>query len=367
MSIYWVAALSFLITFFVTPQIIKLAKKFSIIDDPKRTHPAILHKKPIPRGGGAAIFISIFLSYFFLSFFNPNLIDKHIIGVFLGAILVVIVGILDDKYDLNPYLRLGSNFLAVAIVVAFGVGITWIANPLGGQIHFDEIIFRFSLPEGWLFGGPHSVILFADIFAFLWIAWLMNAMNWSSGVDGQLSGVAAIATITLGFVAIKYLATDPNQVPLATLAFITAGSYMGFLPWSFYPQKIMPGYSGGALAGFLIGVLSILAGGKLAVAAIVLAVPLVDGTWAISRRLFKRTSPVWGDKGHLHHQLLALGWKIPQIALFYYAVTIVLSIFALSLDGRGKFFAIIMIFILLFSGLATIAALLNKIRFKHEF
>lgn len=365
MSIYWAAIISFLIAFFVTPQIIKFAKKFSITDDPKRAHPAILHKKTIPRGGGAAIFASIFISYLLLSFFDPSLINKHIVGVFLGATLVIIVGILDDKYDLSPYLRLGSNFLAVAIVVAFGVGITWIANPLGGQIHFDEIIFRFSLPEGLLFGGPHSIILFADIFAFLWIAWLMNAMNWSSGVDGQLSGITSIATLTLGFVAVKYLATDPNQTPLAILAFITAGSFLGFLPWSFYPQKIMPGYSGGALAGFLIGVLSILAGGKLAIAAIVLAVPLVDGTWAISRRLLNRKSPVWGDKGHLHHQLLALGWKIPQIALFYYVITAALSIFALNLDGRGKFFAIIMLFILLFAILATIAALLNKLRFKH--
>lgn len=364
MNIYLVAGLSLIASFLITPLVIKLTKKLTIIDFPTRSHPAILHKKPIPRGGGIVILVSVFFTYLFFTIFNPNLIDKHIIGVFLGSLLVVFVGVLDDKYDLNPYLRLGSNFLAAAIVVAFGIGITWVANPFDGQIRFDEIIISFSFPEGGLFGGPHSIVLLADIFAFLWIVWLMNALNWSSGVDGQLSGITAIVTVALGFVAVKYLSTDPTQVPLATLAFATAGSYLGFLPWNFYPQKIMPGYSGGSLAGFLIAVLSILAGGKLAVVAIVLSVPLVDGIWAISRRVIKGRSPVWGDKEHLHHQLLELGWKIPQVALFYYFVTIILAISALSLDSRGKFFAIIMLFILFLGGLVTITTLLRRFKFK---
>lgn len=364
MNIYWAAFASFTASFLVTPLVIKLAKRFRIVDYPSRRHPAILHKKPLPRAGGAAILTAILLTYLFFSILDPALITKHLIGVFIGALIVVFVGILDDKYDINPYVRLGSNFLAAAAVVAFGVGITWVANPFDGQIRFDEIIVRFSLPEGGLFGGPHSIILFADIFAFLWIAWLMNAMNWSSGVDGQLSGITAIATVALGFVAVTFLETDPNQIPLAILAFVTAGAYLGFLPWSFYPQKIMPGYSGGSLAGFLIAVLSILAGGKLAIAAIVLAVPLVDGFWAIGRRILKGRLPVWGDKEHLHHQLLALGWKIPQVALFYYSITIILAVFALSLDSRGKFFAIIMLFVLFLSGLATIAALVRRFKYK---
>lgn len=365
MNIYWVAIISFTASLLITPLIIKLANKFGVIDFPTRAHPAILHKKPIPRGGGIAILISIFFTYLFFAILDPNLITKHIIGVFIGALIIVLVGVLDDKYDLNPYVRLGSNFLAAAAVVAFGVGITWIANPFDGQIRFDEIIIRFSLPEGGAFGGPHSIILIADIFAFLWIMWLTNALNWSSGVDGQLSGITTIATVALGFVAISYLSADPTQIPLATLAFATAGSYLGFLPWSFYPQKIMPGYSGGALAGFLVAILSILAGGKLAIAVIVLAVPLVDGIWAIGRRILRRRLPVWGDREHLHHQLLALGWSIPKTALFYYFVTIALAIFALSLDSRGKFFAIIMLFVVFLAVLITIAALSRRLKLRQ--
>ena len=364
MIIYWAAVFGFIASFLITPLVIKLAKKFSLIDYPTRSHPAILHKKPIPRGGGLAIFSAIILIYILLAVFDASLITKQVIGVFLGASIVVAVGILDDKYNISPYFRLASNFLAAGVVVAFGVGITWIANPFDGQIRFDDIIYYFSLPEGGLFGGPHTIVLFADIFALLWIVWLMNAMNWSSGIDGQLSGITAIAAITLGFVAIGYLEVDPNQVPLAILSFIVAGSFLGFLPWSFYPQKIMPGYSGGALSGYLIAVLSILAGGKLAVALIVIAVPLIDGLWAIGRRLLKGRSPVWGDKEHLHHQLLALGWKIPKIAIFYYLITMVLAAFALSLDSRGKFFAIIMVFVLSFAGLVTFSILLKRFNFK---
>jgi len=364
MDFYLAAVLSLTVCFLVTPLVIIFAKKYSFIDFPTRPHPAIIHKKPLPRAGGAAIFFAIFTIYALAALFDPSLITKHMVGVFLGGLIVVIVGLLDDKHDINPYVRLASNFLAAGVVVAFGVGITLIANPLGGQIRFDEIIFSFTLPNVGFFGGPHSIVLFADLFALLWIVWFMNAMNWSSGVDGQLSGVTAIAVITLGFVAIRYLDTDPNQVPLALLAFIAAGAFLGFLPWSFYPQKIMPGYSGGALAGYLIAVLSILAGGKLAVAAIVLSVPIIDGVWAMGRRVLKGKSPVWGDKEHFHHQLLSLGWKIPQIALLYYFITLTLAVIALSLGSKEKFFAIIMLFILIFAGLITITALLRKLDIK---
>ncbi len=364
MNTYWAVGVGFIISLLVTPTVIKFAKNLNIVDYPDRPHPAIIHNKPIPRGGGVAVLISIFATYFFFTLLNAHLITKQLVGVFLGAGVVVVVGVLDDKLDLNPYIRLASNFLAAGVVVAFGVGITSIFNPFGGQIRFDEFIIKVVVPNGAIFGGTHSIILLADLFAFVWIAWLINALNWSSGVDGQLSGIAAIAAVTLGFVATKYLAVDPTQIPLAVLAFATAGAYLGFLPWSFYPQKIMPGYSGGALAGFLIAVLSILAGGKLAVVLIVLAVPLMDGVWAIGRRVLKRRLPVWGDREHLHHQLLNLGWKIPQIALFYYFVTIVLAAFALTLGSRGKFFAIIMIFIILLAVLITIATLNRRLKFK---
>lgn len=333
----------------LTPLTIYLAQKWGFVDDPKRVHPAILHTRPIPRAGGIPTLIALVIT--FLLFNSP---DRHILGIFVASVIIVLVGVLDDKFDLNPYSRLATNFLAALLVVAAGVGITWITNPLGGQIRFDQIVVNFDL------FGAHSIILLADIFALLWIVWVMNALNWSSGVDGQLSGVVAIATLVTGIVALRYVSTDPSQTPVAMLSFAAAGAYLGFLPYSFYPQKIMPGYGGATLAGFLLAVLSILAGGKLATTLLVLAVPLVDAFWTIIRRLLRGRSPVWGDRQHLHHRLLDLGWTIPQVALFYWSVCAIFGLIALSLDSETKLFALVLGGTGILAILITIALILNK-------
>ncbi|HEX7456223.1 MAG TPA: MraY family glycosyltransferase [Candidatus Nanoarchaeia archaeon] len=352
-------------SFFITPVTIWAAKKFLVLDFPWRPHPGILHKRPIPRAGGVATFLAIVVTYLIFIFFSGQAVfDKHLIGILIAGLLVVCVGVLDDKYDINPYLRLFTNVLAAGIIVASGVGITWFTNPFGGQIHLDETIIRFNVPGILPFGffaGPHSIVLLADIFAFIWIVWVMNALNWSSGVDGQLPGIATIGLISLGIAATRYLAADPNQLAVAILAFAAAGAYLGFLPWSFYPQKIMPGYGGATLAGMIIASLSILAGAKLATTALLLIVPLVDGVWAIVRRLAARRSPVWGDREHLHHQLLALGWSKPQVAILYYLLAAGFAYLALTLDHRGRFFAISVGGVVILAVLISLARLVKKI------
>ncbi len=340
---------SFLVAVITTPLTILLAKKFGLVDNPKRSHPAILHKKPIPRGGGIPTFLAIFLTTLL---FTP--LDQHLVGIFIGGLILVLVGVLDDKYDLNPYLRLIANFLAALVVVASGIGITWITNPFGGQIRFDQIILPFN------FFGMHQLVLFADLFALVWIVWVMNALNWSSGVDGQLSGIVVVSTFIMGMVALKYVNSDPTQTPVAVLSFSVMGAYLGFLLFSFYPQKIMPGYGGSTLAGFLLAVLAILAGGKLATALLVLTVPLVDAFWAIIRRLLSRKSPVWGDRDHLHHHLLDLGFSIPQISLFYIFVCAIFGTVSLLLDSQSKLFALALVATGIFGLLITVSLVLRK-------
>ncbi|OGY25022.1 MAG: hypothetical protein A2Y57_02555 [Candidatus Woykebacteria bacterium RBG_13_40_7b] len=356
------AFFAFFLSLILTRITITLAKKLNILDYPGRPHPAILHKIPIPRAGGIPIILAIAASYFI---FSPSL-DKHVLGILLGGLLVVVIGILDDKYDLNPYLRLLSNFLAGLIVVASGVGITWITNPFDGQIRLDSILYQFNFPDILpynFFAGPHSIILLADIFAILWIVWIMNAINWSSGVDGQLSGIAAISILVLGAVALKYLQADPTQGSVASLAFVSGGAYLGFLPWSFYPQKIMPGYGGAALAGFLLATLSILAGGKLATAFLVLAVPLVDGFWVILRRLIlEKRNPVWGDKKHFHHLLLSFGWQKYQIATLYWLIALLFGSLALIMTSKEKIFAITIIIVIILGTVITLGYILSKRR-----
>jgi UDP-GlcNAc:undecaprenyl-phosphate GlcNAc-1-phosphate transferase len=192
----------------------------------------------------------------------------------------------------------------------------------------------------------------------------MNALNWSSGVDGQLSGIAIIGLLALGVAANRYSTTDSSQIVVTTLSFAAAGSYLGFLPWSFYPQKIMPGYGGATLAGMLLASLSILAGAKLATIVLVLIIPLVDGAWAIIRRIAAHRSPVWGDKMHLHHQLLALGWSKRQVAVFYYFLSALFAYLALGLDHRERFFAILVGGVVILAALITLAQVISKLEKK---
>ncbi len=369
MTVFYLVLIATVVSFAITPLVIILARRFQILDFPWRAHPAILHKLPIPRAGGVATYSAILITYAILAFLNvPSILDKHVIGILVAGLLVVGVGILDDKYDINPYARLATNIVAVAIIVASGVGITWFTNPFGGQIRLDSIIFQFDFPSILPFGffaGEHSIILLADLFAFLWIIWVMNALNWSSGVDGQLSGIAVIGFIALGFAGLKYLGSDPTQLAPTTLAFISGGAYLGFLAWSFYPQKIMPGYGGSTLAGMILASLSIIAGAKLATTALLLIIPIIDGLWAIVRRILARKSPVWGDKEHLHHQLLSLGWKKWQVALFYYFLCSIFAFLAVTLDNTGRAFAFALAAMLLLACLVTLRQLVEKVRLNE--
>ena len=348
--------LSFLIAFFSTPLTIKLANKFGLVDDPKkRRHPAHVHKGVIPRAGGLPIYLGIFLTTFFLV-----ALTKKLIGVFLGAGLTVLIGIWDDKYDLNPYLRLVGNFIAALLVVGFGVGIAYITKPFGGIIHLDQPRIYFN------FYGPHSIWVLSDIFALIFIVWTMNMVNWSKGVPGQLPGVVTIAALTLGILSLRFALTDPLQVPITLLCFITAGSFLGFLPFNFDPQKIMPGYGGGALGGFMLAVLSILSFGKLATALLVLAVPTFDAIFVLIRRIASGHSPVWADRGHLHHKLLDLGWSFRQIALFYWLICAILGAAALTLQSEGKLFAILLIGCVCFGGILWLTKFLSWPRLSES-
>lgn len=319
--------LAFIATFFVKA----IYTKYGWLDDPStQKHPKVVHTYPIPRGGGVAIFIAFFIATFlFLGF------DKHSISILLGGLLLTIVGFIDDRIDLNPYLRLILGFVAACFVVAGGIGIAFITNPFGGIIHLDWPRFSF-----FLLGEQHSIWLISDLFALGWIVWSMNMINWSKGVDGQLPGIVVVAAVVIALLSFRFT-EDVTQWEVSIFAAITAGSYFGFLPWNFYPQKIMPGYGGGSLAGYLLATLAILSGAKVATAILVLGIPTMDAIYTILRRIASGRSPVWGDRGHFHHLLLDLGWGKRRIAVFYWVVSAVLGLLALQLKTQQKFYTIV--------------------------
>lgn len=322
---------SFLVSFVATFIVIKLAPRLGIMDDPGvRLHPAKLHNKPVPRGGGLAVFCAILLSS---SLFLP--FDQRLTGILFGASLVVAIGFLDDRRNLSPYLRLGVQFLAALAVVLSGVGIAFITNPLGGIIDLSAPQLTFEI-----LGEMRTIWVLSALFAFVWIIGLMNAVNWSSGVDGQLSGFAAIAALTIALLSLGFSA-DITQWPVTRLAAISSGAFFGFLVWHKYPQKIMPGFGGATLAGYMLAVLSILSTTKVGTLLVVLAIPIIDALYSIIRRLYQGKSPVWGDRGHLHHRLLDAGWSKQKIAAFYWIGTGLLGILALNLSSKAKFYTMI--------------------------
>lgn len=332
----WLA--SAVISFFVTYLVIRSAGKLGIIDNPQgKTHPKIIHKIPTPRGGGIPIFLALLISSLI---FLP--IDKHLIGILIGAGILGLMGFLDDKYDLNPYLRLILGFAAAAAPIIAGIGISFISSPFGGTIDLSNPRITVDI-----LGGIHSVWVISDLLAILWITFLMNMLNMGAkGVDGQLSGVTVIAAITIALLSLKFSA-DITQWPVIILAGITAGAYLGFLPWHIYPQKIMPGYGGATLAGYLLAVLSILSTTKVGILMVVLGVPLIDTGYTIIRRISTGKSPVWGDTGHLHHRLLSIGWSKSAVAAFYWAVTAALGILALNLNTASKAYTMVGIAVLI--------------------
>lgn len=328
-----------ILTFISVPAVINIAKYFNLVDDPsKRPHPAHTENRVIPRAGGLALFLGIALA---TAIFIP--FAKGTAGIILGASLLVFVGLADDFRDIHPYARFGINVLAAMLAVAGGAGIGFVTDPVsGGVIHFDNIRWSFE------FLGKHSILPIADALAIIWLVWTTNIVGWSSGVDGQMPGFVAISAFVIGILSFSQISIENFPAWTGTaLAFITAGAYLGFLPWNFYPQKIMPGYGGKALAGFLLGTLAILTTAKVGTAVLVLGVPLIDSVYVIISRLSSRRNPVWGSRNHLHHRLLDVGWSKKQVALFYWGVSAILGMVALTVNAKQKFFTVVFIAVIL--------------------
>jgi len=318
--------ISALISFFTTPLVRNYLISAGFVEDPfcknKKTGNATA-TTTIPRGGGLPIYLGILITSLILIPF-----DNHLLAILLAATLTVVVGLFDDIKDISPYPRLLFNLMTALIIVGAGIGINYISNPFGGIIDLPPLI--------------------SSLLVIFWIIWCTNTVGFSGGVEGQLPGFVSIAAIFIGILGLKF-STDITQWPVIILAGAVAGSYLGFLPFNFFPQSIMPGYSGKSLAGFFLSLLSLLSGAKLATLIFLLGVPMIDAVLVIIRRLRQQKSPFFSDNTHLHHQLLRLGWTRPQIAVFYWTITLILGLVSLTLNSQQKFYTFIGIG-LIFSG-----------------
>lgn len=308
-----------------TPLVIRLAHQRRLFDHPDERR---VHKYPIPRLGGIAIFLAIILATWLLF---PG--DSRLTGLQIGLILIFTVGLVDDLYSLPPTIKLLGQITAATAAVCFGITIGSLTNP---------------------FGGPAIVLLpGVDVFlSVIWILLLINTVNLLDGLDGLASGISGIVSISLVALSLTAIVNQPDT---AQLAAVIAGAAAGFLIYNWHPAKIFMGDSGSHVLGFVLGTIAIISGGKLATATLVLALPIIDVAWAFIRRIAQGKSPFSADRGHLHHLILDLGLTQRQTVGVMYLLTAIVGSLALIFGTGGKLLLMAMVILLAIIILALLA------------
>lgn len=291
--------------------------KWNLLDRP---HEYGITRKPIPYSGGIIFFIVFLISTFL--FID---ITKPLAGVIFGALLITFVSFIDDRKRLSPWLRLIVQLLVALIVIFAGIKIQMLSHPFAYDLslRLDGIEFTFLGQKIWLF----SALLIAG-----WLVLMMNVMNWLDGIPGLASGISTIAQISLFILSTRQFHIV-DQTALITLSSVLAASTLAFLFFDFSPPKILMGDTGSMFLGFMLGSLSILAGGKMATALLIMGFPVVDAVFVVLRRIISGKSPIRGDLSHLHHRMLRVGLSERKALLLNFAVCILFAAIALFLHS----------------------------------
>lgn len=323
---------AFAVSAALTPWVRRLALRYEIMARPDESRK--IHTRPIAYLGGVAIFVGFLVSV--AIWLQPT---RQLVALVLGCLVLVVVGVIDDKRGLSPWTKLAAQFAAAGIALSGGIGITNVTNPFGGVI--DLTMGRFDMS---LLGFDFHVMPIANAVSLLWMVGLANTVNFLDGLDGLACGVSAIAAFIMFLVAMGPRVYQPE---VALLAIIVAGAAFGFLPFNFYPARIFMGDSGAYFLGLVLAMLAIYSGAKLATAALVLGFPIMDALWAAVRRLAKRTSPFRADRKHFHHLLLDAGMTQRQAVLTLYAVALVFGTMGLMIDSFAKMVALIVLMVMM--------------------
>ena len=321
------------ISFCTTPLIKVLARKVGAMDVPKDDRR--MHHRPIPRMGGLAIFLG-----FIVSFLIFGKINREIQGILLGAVIIVILGVLDDILTLKALPKFLVQVVAAVIVVVHGCRI--------------EHFLGFSLPA-WL-SYPISVI---------WIVAITNAVNFIDGLDGLAAGVSAISAGTMLIVALL-LVPDGTAMVSAILLACIVGTCIGFIPFNFNPASIFMGDTGSTFLGFMLASVSIFGLFKtyavisFAVPFLVLGLPIFDICFAVIRRLAKGQSPMHADRGHVHHRLIDMGFSQKQAVAISYLLSAILGLAAVVLTDRGEIQALIFLAAVVVVGAIGVGLIFGK-------
>ncbi len=318
-----------------------------------------LDRAPIPYPAGVVIYIVFSLLAFL---FFPH--TKELTGMIIAGGILTLYSAFDDRMRFKAGSKIFLHLIVAAIIVITGTGIEVISNPFGGV--FDLTLWSIPLQ---FFGHTYTLMPLADGFTILWIFFVMNAINLLDGIPGLVSGVGSIASATLWGLGIL-LVLSPHTTPLekeaamhfSQLAILLLGTLLVFNRFDIFPAKVIIGDSGAMFIGFILALLSIYSGGKVATTLIVLGLPLVDMVWVAIRRIMRGESPLKADSNHYHHKLLRLGLSEKQVLYSMYAISTLLGgaslILLLYFQSLGKYIVFALILILI-----TVTSILL---IKHE-
>lgn len=304
----------------------KLAFSWRLLDYPGKRK---IHKKPIPLAGGWAIFLAFFFTLILVHnlLISGDLNYNHWLGFLGGALIIMIGGTLDDFFNLKAKWQIVFPLLAIVLLLLGGVEISHLSSPFGGIISLENLAFL-------------SVILI-----FFWLLGMMYTTKLLDGVDGLVTGLGAIgAFIIFLFTSL----TAYFQPDIAVAALIFSAACLAFLIFNFSPASIFLGEGGSLLIGYVLGVLAIISGAKIAIALLIIGIPALDVAWTIIRRLRMGKNPFsFSDRKHLHHRFLDVGLSQKQTALFYYFLALFFGTTGLFLQSQGKLIALLFLFFLM--------------------
>lgn len=309
--------IAFVTGLFLVPLIISFSEKQGLLDKPNERK---IHSHPVPRLGGIAIWFCTIVSFLALILLSYYPHRSLVSGLLLGSSLMFLLGLVDDLYNLSAKFKFVIQITIATIVFLLGVKITSVFIPVIGLVAIPKFL-SYLITIGWIVG-------------------ISNAVNFIDGVDGLAGSVITISSVTLGLISLAL-----SDVVTALVAFILAGSMLGFLTYNFHPAKIFMGDSGALFAGFLLATLSIMfsmknTDCKMYVPLIILAVPILDITFSSIRRILKGTSPFVADAEHIHHKLLNFGLSQNQAVALLVIFSIIMGALAtyIAASDTTKYF-----------------------------
>lgn len=325
-----------IVSFFSTPLAKRVAFHSGAVDVPKDGRR--MHRKPMALMGGLAVITGFAVSalYSFVSrgldgFLN-SVSQWSFLGPFIGVVLIIIMGIIDDINPLSARVKLPIQIVAAGLVAVSGTRIVYISRPF----------------QGFMVGQPEMAFIIGDILSYgitiLWLVGVTNAINLIDGLDGLSAGVSGIASVTLFIVAVM-----KGQPEIALLSIALFGAVLGFLPYNFNPAKIFSGSTGAYFLGFMLAIISLAGTMKsvtaisLAVPILVLGLPLFDTLFAMVRRIVNGRPIGEGDRGHIHHRLVDMGLSHRMSVTVLYVISAALGLVSIALADRGVLMAILLV------------------------